>query len=197
MPAGYKQRKNPERAQRGQAKRTHLALHSLFICLPAGLCVCVSLCVLACLIIMLNTLLVIVLRRREGGGADAHDLHTRQPNANNKRAPQSRLSVLSVDSFTLLSGQLLKHSCSCQHLLHAVIWTLHPSVSQSVSHSVSPLVSLLESRSELLSSKSWPDQNSWSRSYLPAARSALTNFYLHTYLGTDLYLILLEFCDSG
>lgn len=131
LPTGYKQRKNAERAQRKQVKRTQLALHPLFICLVFMF---VYVCVSACLIIMLNTLLVIVLRRHQGQAgavARATFTHVSRMQTTNVRPKQTKRFVCRL--FILLSGQLLKHSCSIQHLFvrsHSVGSFVPPSVSQ-------------------------------------------------------------------
>lgn len=90
-------------------------------------------CVSACLIIMLNTLLVIVLRRhqRQGGAvAKATFTHVSWMQTTNVRPKQTKRFVCRL--FILLSGQLLKHSCSIQHLFvrsHSVGSFVPPSVS--------------------------------------------------------------------
>lgn len=90
-------------------------------------------CVSACLIIMLNTLLVIVLRRHQGQGgavAKATFTHVSWMQTTNVRPKQTKRFVCRL--FILLSGQLLKHSCSIQHLFvrsHSVGSFVPPSVS--------------------------------------------------------------------
>lgn len=83
---------------------------------------------------MLNTLLVIVLRRHQGQGgqavAKATFTHVSWMQTTNVRPKQTKRFVCRL--FILLPGQLLKHSCSIQHLFirsHSVGSFVSPSVS--------------------------------------------------------------------
>lgn len=168
LPTGYKQRKNAERAQRKQVKRTQLALHPLFICLVfmfVYVCLCLPHYYAQHFVGNSST-------TSSGAVARATFTHVSRMQTTNVRPKQTKRFVCRL--FILLSGQLLKHSCSIQHLFvrsHSVGSFVPPSVSQ-----------LPRACSELLNLAKASGQKFTQQCFFPYARSALTNLYLPPYL---------------
>lgn len=123
------------RKSTAKASQAHAFSLASTVYLPG--CVTMFVCVSGCLIIMLNTLLVIVLRCHQGQGGQAVAketfTHVSWMQTTNVRPKQTKRFVCRL--FILLPGQLLKHSCSIQHLFvrsHSVGSFVRPSLCQSL-----------------------------------------------------------------